>query len=116
MFKIQRISNFQQQFSFFNINENFDSFYDQFLATDLGKIYQNFTFEELTKTFKIKECNKGALSYFSPKGKLGLMILKNYRGCSDKRLIEKLNGNINFALPVRTFRLGLVFLRHRYSI
>lgn len=96
MSKLQRISNFTQQFSFFNINENFDSFYDQFLASDLGKIYQSFPFEELTKTFKIKECNKGAISHFSPKGKLGLMILKNYMGCSDKRLIEQLNGNINF--------------------
>ncbi len=96
MSKLQRISNFTQQFSFFNINENFDSFYSQFLVTDLGKIHQSFPFEELTKTFKIKECTKGAISYFSPKGKLGLMILKNYMGCSDKRLIEQLNGNINF--------------------
>lgn len=96
MSKIQRISNFTQQFSFFNINENFDSFYGQFLSTDLGKIYQSFPFEELTKTFKIKEYNKGTTSHFSPKGKLGLMILKNYMGCSDKRLIEQLNGNINF--------------------
>lgn len=72
MSKLQRISNFTQQFSFFNINENFDSFYAQFLASDLGKIHQSVPFEELTKTFKIKECNKGAISHFGPKGKLGL--------------------------------------------
>ena len=94
--KLQRISNFQQQFSFFNIHENFDSFYAQFLSTDLGKIHQSFPFSELVKTFKIKESKKGTTTYFSPKGKLGLMILKNYMGCSDKRLIEQLNGNINF--------------------
>jgi hypothetical protein len=96
MGKIQRISNFQQQFSFFNINENFDAFYNQFLNTDLGKIYQSFPFETLVKTLKIKDYAKGTISHFSPKGKLGLMILKNYMGCSDKRLIEQLNGNINF--------------------
>ena len=95
MSKIQRITNFQQQFSFFNVNENFDAFYGQFLATDLGKIYISFPFEELVKTFKIKEYKKGTTSHFSPKGKIGLMLLKNYMGCSDKRLIEQLNGNIN---------------------
>jgi hypothetical protein len=58
MCKLRRISNFQQQFSFFNINENFDAFYTQFLSTDLGKIHQSFPFEELVKTFKIKEHKK----------------------------------------------------------
>jgi transposase len=94
--KLRRISNFQQQFSFFNINENFDAFYTQFLSTDLGKIHQSFPFEELVKTFKIKEHKKGASTHFSPKGKIGLMVLKNYTSCSDKKLIEQLNGNINF--------------------
>jgi hypothetical protein len=94
--KLRRISNFQAQFSFFNINENFDAFYTQFLGTDLGRIHQSFPFEELVKTFKIKEYKKGTSTHFSPKGKIGLMILKNYMGCSDKKLIEQLNGNINF--------------------
>jgi len=40
--KLQRIWNFQQQFSFFNIHENFDVFYTPFLNTDLGKIHQSF--------------------------------------------------------------------------
>lgn len=96
MCKIQRISDFQRQFSFFSIHENFDAFYDGFLQTDLGKIHQSIPFELLAKQFKIQEFRKGTSTYFSPKGKIALMILKNYVGCSDKRLIEQLNGNIHF--------------------
>ena len=96
MCKIQRISNFQHQFAFFNIHENFDAFYDGFLQTDLGKIHQSIPFDLLAGQFKIQEFRKGTSTYFSPKGKIALMILKNYMGCSDKRLIEQLNGNIHF--------------------
>lgn len=96
MCKIQRISNFQHQFSFFSIHENFDAFYDGFLQTNLGKIHQSIPFDLLSEQFKIQEFRKGTSTYFSPKGKIALMILKNYIGCSDKRLIEQLNGNIHF--------------------
>lgn len=96
MCKIQRISNFQRQFSFFSIHENFDAFYDGFLQTDLGKIHQSIPFDLLAGQFKIQEFRKGTSTYFSPKGEIALMILKNYVGCSDKRLIEQLNGNIHF--------------------
>jgi Transposase domain (DUF772) len=96
MCKIQRISNFQYQFSFFSIHEKFDAFYDGFLQTDLGKIYQSIPFDLLAGQFKIQEFSKGTSTYFSPKGKIALMILKNYVGSSDKRLIEQLNGNIHF--------------------
>lgn len=115
MSKIRRISNFQQQFSFFNVNENFDVFYCQFLSTDLGKIYLSFPFDELVKTFKIIEHEKGITPHFSPRGKIGLMLLKNYMGCSDKRLIEQINGNINFQFfcdtvipfdnPIKNFKI-----------
>lgn len=96
MCKIQRISNFQHQFAFFSIHENFDAFYEGFLQTDLGKIHQSIPFDLLVGQFKIQEFRKGTSTYFSPKGKIALMILKNYMGCSDKRLIEQLNGNIHF--------------------
>lgn len=96
MCKIQRISNFQRQFSFFSIHENFDAFYDGFLHTDLGKIHQSIPFDLLAKQFKIQEYSKGGSTYFSPKGKIALMFLKNYMGCSDKRLVEQLNGNLHF--------------------
>lgn len=94
MAKIVRLSEFQYKFSIFTINENFDSFYAQFLKTDLGKIYLSMPFSELSQAFKLKDSNKGTHCYFSPKGKIALMMLKNYYGCSDKKLIELLNGNI----------------------
>lgn len=33
---------------------------------------------------------------FSPKGRLALMFLKHYACCSDKKLIEQLNGNLEY--------------------
>ena len=33
---------------------------------------------------------------FSPKGRIALMILKHYAGCSDRKLIEQLNGNLDY--------------------
>lgn len=92
--KIVRLSEFQYQIPIFTINENFDGFYAQFLKTDLGKIYLSTPFSELAQTFKLRDSKKGTHCYFSPKGKIALMMLKNYYGCSDKKLIEQLNGNI----------------------
>jgi hypothetical protein len=47
---------------------------------------------------KVKEHRKGPLRLFSPQGMLALMFLKSYVDCSDKRLLEHLNGNIDFQL------------------
>jgi len=96
MSKIQRISEFQQELSFFNAQENFDIYYDRFLSSDLGKIHIAIPFDNLIKHFKLKESRKGTKSLFSPKGKIALMFLKHYAACSDKKLIEQLNGNINY--------------------
>ncbi len=35
---------------------------------------------------------------FSPQGMLAIMFLKSYCNCSDRKLIESLNGNIEFQL------------------
>ncbi len=40
----------------------------------------------------------GRKSYFSPEGKIALMILKSYTNFSDSQLIEHLNGNIHYQL------------------
>ena len=96
MTKIQRISNLQYEFSFFNAQENFDLFYSRFLQSDLGKIYTAIPFDDLVQAFKIKEFPKEPDTIFSPKGKIALMFLKHYAACSDKRLIEQPNGNINY--------------------
>ncbi|WP_225556567.1 transposase [Flavobacterium columnare] len=94
MAKKIRLSEFQYQIPFFTLSKDFDGFYAQFLKTDLGKIYLSMPFSELAQAFKLKDSQKGTHCYFSPKGKIALMMLKNYYGCSDKKLIELLNGNI----------------------
>lgn len=94
MTKIVRLSEFQYEIPIFTINKDFDSFYANFSKTDLGKIYLSTPFSELGQVFKLKDSKKGTHCYFSPKGKIALMMLKNYYGCSDKKLIELLNGNI----------------------
>ncbi len=96
MSKIQRISDLQHEFSFLSTQENFCLYFNQFLQSDLGKIYRAIPWDSLVLDFKIKESCKGTKNYFSPKGKLALMFLKHYACCSDKRLIEQLNANIDY--------------------
>jgi len=96
MSKIRRISDLQHEFSFFNPSDNFDVYFNGFLSSDLGKIYTAIPWDELVSVFKIKESVKGTKNYFSPKGKLALMFLKHYACCSDKRLVEQLNANIDY--------------------
>ena len=96
MGKIQRISDLQFKFSLFNPTEDFDIYYNRFLQSDLGKIYLGIPWKELSKSFKLKEPEKGPNSFFSAKGKLGLMFLKNYSQVSDRKLIEQLNSNIDY--------------------
>lgn len=61
-------------------------------------MYQSIPWFELTKAFKLSEKRKGPKCIFSPRGKVALMFLKNYASCSDKKLIEQLNGNIYFQI------------------
>ena len=96
MSKVQRISEFQHEFSFLTTQENLAIYYQRFLSSDLGKIYSAIPFDKLIKDFKLKEKRKGTKNLFSPKGKIALMFLKHYAACSDKKLIEQLNGNINY--------------------
>lgn len=98
MSKIRKISQFQHTFHFQSPEENFNAVYGHFLRSDLGKIYQSIPWDNLVKGFNLKESRKGPSCIFSPKGKLALMFLKNYAGCSDKRLVEQLNANIHFQI------------------
>lgn len=96
MCKIRRISDFQHEFSFLNPSDNFDAYFQAFLWSDLGKIHTAIPWDDLVRVFKLKESVKGTKNYFSSKGKLALMFLKHYACCSDKRLIEQLNANIDY--------------------
>ncbi len=46
----------------------------------------------------LKASSLGRKSYFSPEGKIALMVLKSYTNFSDSQLIEHLNGNIHYQL------------------
>tara|TARA_R110002072_G_scaffold278732_1_gene440584 strand:- start:610 stop:1968 length:1359 start_codon:yes stop_codon:yes gene_type:complete len=96
MSKIRRISDFQHEFSFLSAIENYTLYFNQFLCSDLGKIYAAIPWDDLVTDFKITESPKGTKNYFSPKGKLALMFLKHHACCSDRKLIEQLNANIDY--------------------
>ena len=94
--KLQRISEFQHSFSFLSATENFDAFYARFLESDLGKIHQALPWDSLVATFELKEQASGSKMLFSPKGRIALMLLKHYACCSDRKLIEQLNSNLDY--------------------
>ncbi len=96
MLKLQRISELQYSFSFLSSSDQLEAFYNRFLKSDLGKIHQAIPWDNLVKGFGIKESVKGPDCYFSPRGKLALMFLKHYACCSDGKLIEQLNSNIDY--------------------
>lgn len=94
--KIRRISEFQYKIDFQNREEYLRAYKESFLSSNLGKIYQSIPWQALVKTLGLKDSKKGPLSIFSPRGKIALMFLKHYAGCSDRKLIEQLNGNLDY--------------------
>lgn len=96
--KIRRLSEFQYRFSFGSIDKDFSDYQSAFLASDLGKIYQAIPWDALVECLGLKDAHKGPRSTFSPQGKLALMFLKHHAACSDRKLIDQLNANIDYQL------------------
>ena len=96
--KIQRINGFQSQITFPNFSNSYSEFLVGFNSTRLGHINRAIPWRELVRCFGLKEHKKGPQSIFSPKGKIALMILKHHACCSDRKLIEQLNGNIHYQI------------------
>lgn len=94
--KIQRISEYQYEIGFLNINENLSIYRKSFLESELGNLYRGIPWNELVVAFGLVDSKKGPKCIFSPRGKIGLMFLKHYSGSSDKKLIEQLNGNLDY--------------------
>lgn len=92
---IQRFSQLQTTLSLFP-EENFQIFKQRFFQSNLGKIYQSIPWQELIRLFGLKENKIGRKRIFPPQGMLALMFLKNYSGLSDEKIIEQLNGNIEW--------------------
>ncbi|MBA7527516.1 hypothetical protein ES705_19692 [subsurface metagenome] len=98
MRKVQRIYQTTQEINFHSPQKEFSLYWNSFLESELGRVYQSIPWKELAKSLKIKEFRKGPTRMFSPQGMLALMFLKSYVDCSDRKLIEYLNGNIDFQL------------------
>jgi hypothetical protein len=98
MSKLQRIFESTLEISFISPQKEFSLYWNSFLKSELGKIYQAIPWSELVKHLKLRESRKGRAANFSPQGKLALMFLKAYSGLSDRKLIEHLNGSIQYQL------------------
>lgn len=96
--KVQRIYESSLEINFNSPRQEFSLYWKSFLESEIGKLYVSLPWDDLVFHFKIKENKKGPSRFFSPKGMLALMFLKSYVNCSDRKLIEHLNGNINFQL------------------
>lgn len=96
--KVRRISGTTLEIQFISPQKEFQQYWDSFLSSELGFIYQGIPWQELTKKLGIRENKKGPQRTFSPQGMLALMFLKSYVDCSDKKLIGHLNGNLDFQM------------------
>ena len=98
MRKLRRIFESTPEISFISPQSEFLLYWNKFLESELGKIHQVIPWQELAKNLKLKEPRKGRVANFSPQGKLALMFLKAYSGLSDRKLIEHLNGSIQYQM------------------
>lgn len=96
--KVQRITESALEINFKSPREEFSLYWQSFLESEIGQIYTAVPWDDLISHFKLRENRKGPSRIFSPRGMLALMFLKSYIGCSDGKLVEHLNGNINFQL------------------
>jgi hypothetical protein len=76
----------------------YQNYRQSFPNSELGKIHALIPFPDLAKSLGLKNSRLGCKSYFSPEGKIALMILKAYTQASDKDLISQLNANIHWQL------------------
>ena len=98
MSKLHRIFETTPEISFISPQQEFGLYWNSFLESEVGKIYQAIPWMELVKSLNLKEKRRGRASQFSQQGKLALMFLKAYTGLSDRKLFEQLNGNIQYQL------------------
>ena len=98
MRKLQRIFESTPEISFISPQKEFSLYWNSFLESELGKTYQAIPWEELIKSLKLKDNRHGRSSQFSPQGKLALMFLKAYSVLSDRKLVEHLNGSVQYQL------------------
>ena len=96
--KIRRLSEFQVRFAYPNFDTDHELLMGTFLATRLGGIHQAVPWKGMVAAFGLKEPEKGPRPMFSPRGKIALMFLKHFVGCSDRKLVEHLNYNVHYQI------------------
>ena len=97
MRKIQKNSELQPTIGFTEF-DIFNSYGQSFHNSELGKIHRLFPFTALAQSLGLKDSALGRASYFSPEGKIALMLLKSHTSLSDKDLITQLNANIHYQI------------------
>jgi hypothetical protein len=98
MRKIRRIFDFTQEINFNSPGKEFSLYLKSFNESELGGIYRAIPWNDIVRKLKIRESRKGPDLTFGPQGMVALMFLKSYVECSDKMLINHLNGNIQFQI------------------
>jgi len=96
MAKVRKIFESPLALNFLSPSESHSVYYQSFLRSNLGKIYQAIPWKAMISSFGLGSAKVGRRSYFSPQGELALMFLKHYAACSDEQLIEQLNANIHY--------------------
>ena len=94
MAKIRQLPNkiLSQQIEFLTPHEQAEKYWDNFLTTELGALYQIIPWEDICKQFRCKRYEKrGQKPAFELQGKIALQFLKSHSGLSDEQLMERLS-------------------------
>lgn len=97
MVKVQKISEIEPSL-YFSEFDLYQSYKKSFACSELGRLHSLFPFQSFCHTLGLSSRPGGRHSYFSPAGKVALMLLKAYTGFSDRDLVAHLNGNIHFQI------------------
>lgn len=96
MRKIQQITEITRTFPLYQESELLSFYRSGFESSELGRLHRLFPFSAIAESFGLKSSRVGRKSFFSPEGKIALMVLKSYTGLSDRKLVEQINGSIYF--------------------
>lgn len=101
MSKVQNFAGIHQSLPFteFDFYENYRRTFEK---TELGMMRRLLPLHELAENFGLISRSlrpkRGRKSYFTPEGKVALMILKMYTQLSAPKLLEQLNGNVHYQI------------------
>ena len=101
MAKVQNLSELSQSLPFTEY-DFYDFYRRSFEKSTLGRMKKLLPLHEMADTFglvsKRQVPKRGKKPYFTPEGKVALMILKMYTQTSAPKLLEQLNGNIHYQI------------------